>query len=200
MLGLLGRHFPRGGTLLVAGSGTGREALHLAREGYGVTGFDLVPVMVDASRRNATKMGIDAEFIVGDMFTLDLKGRVFDGAYITPLVYSFVSGRSRRVECLRRLGKHLKPGGEVVYSPHLMRHPRNVLRAALLWCLRRARGCSSNEFGDWYTWFLTPKGDLGKAFSRRFLVRQVVREARDAGFGHISREAMAHFVAGDFEA
>ncbi len=197
IVAMLARHFPPRAALLVVGSGAGREALHLAREGYRITGIDLVPEMVQASRRNAESAGLEAEFLVSDMTTLDLPGRRFDGAYITPLVYSFVPGRQRRIQALRRLGMHLHPGGRIVYSAHLIKTATHLLRAILTKGLRVVRRARQNEFGDWYTWFLTPRGDLGTAFSHRFLVRQVLSEARAAGYRLVVREGAGHFVAGE---
>src|SRR3989338_580121 len=111
---LLSRTFPAGGSVLVAGSGAGGEVIHLARQGYRVTGFDFLPEMVRAAEKNVAAAGVDAEFFAADMAELDWGGRAFDGIFVTPLVYSFVPGRARRVRCLDRLGRHLARGGSGV--------------------------------------------------------------------------------------
>ena len=49
-LDLLADHVPSGGRILVAGSGAGSKALHLARHGHRVVGLDAPPETVEAAR------------------------------------------------------------------------------------------------------------------------------------------------------
>lgn len=193
---LLSRTFPAGGSVLVAGSGAGGEVIHLARQGYRVTGFDFLPEMVRAAEKNVAAAGVDAEFFAADMAELDRRGPTFDGIYVTPLVYSFVPGRARRVRSLDRLGRHLARAGSVVFSAHLLGSPSQLMQAALAWARHalRGRGC---EFGDWFTWFLRPDGTIGKSYSHLFTVAGVLAEARQAGF-RACRKDGAYFVVADF--
>jgi SAM-dependent methyltransferase len=195
---LLTSLLPAGGSVLVAGSGAGGEAIHLARAGYRVTGFDILEEMVGSARSNAAAAGVEVEFVRADMAELDLPGRAFDGIYVTPLVYSFVPGRERRVRSLRRLGLHLAPGAPVVYSAHLIGSPSRFLDAALNW-VRRAPRRPGFEFGDWFTWFLRPDGTIGTAFTHLFTTSRVIREARSAGFPRCRRQG-GYFVASGFDA
>jgi SAM-dependent methyltransferase len=156
--------------------------------------------MVEASIRNARSAGLNAEFLNADMADLDLHDRTFDGAYITPLVYSFVPGRSRRIECLRRLGRHLTPGGAVIFSAHLVHRLSHLLRLLAVTMRRRLRRQRDSEFGDWFTWFLTPDGRIERAFSHRFFKWQVHAEARAAGFQSCEFVGQDHFVARGFRA
>lgn len=199
-LDLVGRWVHPGGVLLVPGSGVGREALHLARAGYKVIGVDLIPEMVQAAVRHATEEKLDAEFVCGDIATLDFGARRFDGVYMTPLVYSFIPGRERRIACLRQLGRHLVPGGAVLYSAHLVRRAGHLARLVAIAARRRLRQERRREFGDWFTWFLTPEGRLGTAFSHRFLRWQVRDEARAAGFRKWEDVGNSHFAASDHAA
>ena len=194
---LLVSTFPKGGSVLIAGSGAGGEAIHLARDGYRVTGFDFLQDMVRAAERNARAAACSVEFMVADMGELDLPGRSFEGIYVTPLVYSFVPTRARRVECLRRLGRHLRPDASVVFSAYLLRTPEQLLRILLTWARHGARD-PGYELGDWFTWFLRPDGSLGKSFCHLFRATRVIAEAREAGF-RTCRQAGAFFVARDFE-
>jgi SAM-dependent methyltransferase len=170
--------------------------IHLARQGYRVTGFDFLPEMVRAAEKNVAAAGVSAEFFAADMAELDRRGRTFDGIYVTPLVYSFVPGRARRVRSLDRLGRHLARGGSAVFSAHLLTSPSQYMQAALAWArhARRGRGC---EFGDWFTWFLRPDGTIGKSYSHLFTVASVLAEARQAGF-RACRKDGAYFVVADF--
>jgi SAM-dependent methyltransferase len=193
----LRRHLRPGGTVLVVGCGTGREALLLARAGYRACGFDLVPAMVEASRSSARRAGLDIEFFPADILTLDLGARRFDGAYVTQ-VYSFVRGRGRRVEALRRLGRHLSPGSRVIFSAHLFQNFTELIRATLVWALDRLHARWSGEFGDWYTWFLTPAGTIGASFKHLSLASHVRAEALEAGYHFVEHKAGGSFVAGEF--
>jgi SAM-dependent methyltransferase len=187
----------RGGSVLIAGSGAGGEALALARDGYRVTGFDFVPAMVESSRTHARDAALEAEFVLADLVTLDLGSRRFDAVYVTPLVYSFVSGRAGRVEGLLRLARHLVPGGPVIFTAYLIKDPIACLEVLLAW-MRRRPDCPAGDLGDWYTRFMTPQGTIGRSFVHRAFAWQVVREARAAGFGRVEMERGTHFVASGF--
>jgi hypothetical protein len=51
------------------------------------------------------------------------------------------------------------------------------------------------ERGDWYTWFLTPAGEIGASYVHLFgSVRQAVTEVREAGFRSV-RALGAHLIA-----
>lgn len=193
---LLEAVFPARGRVLVAASGAGGEAIQLARGGHRVTGFDVLENMVSAARRNASAAGVEVEFVQVDMADLDLPGRTYDGIYVTPLVYSFVPGRVRRLRSLRRLGMHLASGAPLVFSAHLMRSPWQYLQAGLTW-LHHAPRRRGFEFGDWFTWFLRPDGTIGTSFSHMFTVSAVVGETRAAGFRDCRLEG-AYFVATGF--
>ncbi|MFQ5877771.1 MAG: class I SAM-dependent methyltransferase [Acidobacteriota bacterium] len=193
---LIRRHLRPPGRLLVAGSGAGGEALRLAREGYDVSGFDFVPAMVAAGRRNAAAAGVHVRFFVADLVGLEPCGR-FGIVFVTPLVYSFIRGRGNRLRALRKLGRALEPDGAVIYTAQLVGGPLRRLQAFMAWTRHRRLGRAA-ELGDWYTWFVTPRGAIGKSFLRLFSSREVLDEARAAGFRTAERAGGAHFVARDF--
>ncbi len=195
-LEILRARLPRGGSVLIAGSGVGGEAIALAREGYRVTGFDFVPAMIESSRSHARAAGVEAEFVLADMVGLDLGPRRFDAVYVTPLVCSFISGRERRIEALRRLGRHVAPAGPVVFTAYFIRDAVAFFELLLVWLRRREQ--VGAEFGDWYTRFMTPQGTIGRSYVHRAFARQVIREARAAGFGRVGWERRSHFIASNF--
>jgi hypothetical protein len=102
------------------------------------------------------------------------------------------------VAALRALGRHLDPGGFVVYSAALIGAPLQWLELVLLWLGRRLSGRRHYEFGDWCTAFLTPAGDIGTSFLHRARPGAVRREARAAGFRVARREGAGHLVAEEF--
>jgi SAM-dependent methyltransferase len=192
------REFPTGARILVAGSGAGGEVIYLARQGYQVTGLDFAVGMVRQSRTNATAAGISVSLLQADLLNLELGDLRFDAVYFTPLVYSFLPGRPRRIESLRRLGLQLSPGGAVMFSVQRIRTIRRAIELALWWLISRMRS-DSVEYGDWFTSFLTAQGTIGRSFIHLFRVRWVVAEARSAGFRVIERCGPAHFLARGFQ-
>lgn len=189
---------PAGATVLVAGSGAGGECIALARRGFRVTGFDFVPSMIEASRRNAAARDVTVEFFGAEIADLDLGGRRFAAAYVTPLVYSFIPSRARRIASLRALGRHLTPDGIVVFSAALIARPLQWIELAALWLLRMPAGERNHEFGDWYTSFLTPSGTIGTSYLHRGSRARVLGEARAAGFSNVRWMETGYFVAGRF--
>ena len=101
---------PRGARVLDAGSGTGRIAGHLAAVGHDVVGVDGDPVLVAA----AAEEHPGPRFLTGDLAELDLPGRgiaePFDAIVCAGNVMTFLAP-STRVDVLRRLLAHLRPGG-----------------------------------------------------------------------------------------
>jgi tellurite methyltransferase len=63
-------------TLVDLGSGEGRDSIYFARRGYRVVGVDISSVGVRKAGRWATRLGIKARFIVGDIRTYRLRNRV----------------------------------------------------------------------------------------------------------------------------
>jgi len=101
---------PRRSRVLDAGSGTGRIAAHLAAVGHEVVGVDGDPVLVAA----AAEEHAGPQFLVGDLAELDLPAagipEPFDVIVCAGNVMTFLA-ESTRVEVLRRMRAHLRPGG-----------------------------------------------------------------------------------------
>ena len=55
--------------ILDLGSGSGEMVMGLAEKGFKTTGLELSPGLVEECRRLSGERGVDAEFVVGDMFT-----------------------------------------------------------------------------------------------------------------------------------
>lgn len=69
-----------GRKILDVGTGTGRAALLLAREGANVTAVDASSAMLAEARRRATEEGTGVQFLVGDAHALDFPDRSFEVA------------------------------------------------------------------------------------------------------------------------
>jgi SAM-dependent methyltransferase len=192
-LDVVARHARPGGDVLVCGCGAGGEAVHLARLGYKVTAFDALPEMIEAARQAAGAAGVTMSLLTRDLLAPGLGEERFGVIYMTPLLYSFVPGRARRVATLRRLAAHLAPGGCVLLSVQLYRGPWSWIQPRLAHAVRLLRR-DAGEAGDWYTSYLTPAGTIGTSFLRRFAAGEVIGEARAAGYADVVRLG-SHFVA-----
>jgi SAM-dependent methyltransferase len=194
-LGWLDRHVTRGGPVLVGGCGTGSEVVQIARRGYRATGIDVLPEMVAAARAQCAREGLDARFEVGDLAELDLPGRVFEGIYLSPSLYSFIAGRDRRIAMLRRLRNHLSSNGCLIFSVQHHRGARGWMMTTAAWLRRRTIAHRRIERGDWSTWFLTSRGAIGHSYVHRFERRAVGKELRDAGLRFLEQDESSYLAA-----
>ncbi|MFU2339148.1 class I SAM-dependent methyltransferase [Streptomyces albidoflavus] len=107
---------PPGGHALDLGCGPGRNALHLAAQGYRVDAVDLSPAALGWARERARAAGAAIRFHLGDAFAPDAVG--LTGPY--DLIHD--SGcfhhlpPHRRVSYLALLGRLLAPGGHLVLN------------------------------------------------------------------------------------
>ena len=110
--------FEPGHEILDVGCGTGWTTLFLAEAGFRATGLSLAPAEIEIATGRAERWGSAAEFVVGDMDSMDL-GRQFDGA----LVFDALHHSTRQSEVVERIGAHLRPGGWVLFGePSILHH------------------------------------------------------------------------------
>jgi SAM-dependent methyltransferase len=148
---LFSRVFPPASRVLVVGCGVGREARALARAGHRVVGIDAVARCIDVARREAGREGLDAAFEVRAAQELDDELGTFDAILCSSAVYEQMPTRGWRIELLRRLGRHVTPGGVLVLCAGW--NPTRGTRDALVDLLRRI---ARRLWGDG---FLTEPGD-----------------------------------------
>jgi SAM-dependent methyltransferase len=97
-----------GGPVLDLGCGTGRVALHLASRGYDAIGLDSDAELLAALERRAAGLSVrtvhaDArDFALGESVAL---------ALAPTHLLQLLPGSEDRVEALRRVAEHLRPGG-----------------------------------------------------------------------------------------
>ncbi len=98
------------GPLLELGCGTGRVALHLAAEGYEVTGLDSSPELLAELRRRASAAGLRLDGVVGEAreFALD---REFAAVLAPMQLVHLLGGPGGRGAMLERAAAHLRPAG-----------------------------------------------------------------------------------------
>jgi SAM-dependent methyltransferase len=77
------------GDVLDAGCGTGENALLIAALGLPVLGFDVAETALAMARENASKQGLDAEFVAADALRLDRLRRRFTTVLDSGLFHTF---------------------------------------------------------------------------------------------------------------
>ncbi len=95
-------------SVLDAGCGTGRIAVHLTGLGYAVVGVDVDATMLDQARAAAP----DLDWRLGDLATLDLD-RTFDLVLVAGNTIPLLEPGTLERTCVR-LAAHLAPGGRLV--------------------------------------------------------------------------------------
>lgn len=178
---------PRGGRVLVAGSGAGREAFALERLGFRVTGVDFSPRMVAAAQAEAVQRGSSVTFVEADLRSHDEAPSSFVAVVFTYDVYSFVPGRDDREALLRRLCGWLVPGGVLFLSARRTHGAWDRAVLSLQWLARAARG-GSEAWGDSHTRWLDASGTLRRSFVHVFTDRRLDREASAAALRRVSWE------------
>lgn len=119
-------------SVLELGCGTGRKLIPIAAQGRTCVGLDLSEEMLDEARRKAAARQVDVEWRQGDMREFDL-GRTFDLVFIAANSLLHLHDAESLVSCLRSVGRHLAPGGRLVFdifnpSPRILAEADGVRR------------------------------------------------------------------------
>jgi SAM-dependent methyltransferase len=113
-----------GGPLLDLACGTGRMAIHMALQGYEVTGVDVVPEMIARARQKAAERSVLIEWVVADARTFHL-GRQFPCIYMLMNAFQFLLTREDQEAMLARVREHLRPEGCFLFETRNP-SPRNL--------------------------------------------------------------------------
>jgi SAM-dependent methyltransferase len=113
-----------GARLLDAPCGEGRITSRLAGSGLEVVGVDASPTFVDRARRAATAEGIAADYVVGDLRRLPLRGP-FDAVICWFTSFGYFDDEENR-QVLAEFHRLLRPGGrllvETLHHDGVVRH------------------------------------------------------------------------------
>lgn len=180
LAGRIAEAVPRDATILVVGSGTGRECFALAAEGRPVAGVEFSPAMVAVSRKKAAERELGVEFHQADVRDHEVAAGTLGAVLFTYDVYSFLPRRADRVRLLRRTRAWLRPGGRVFLSARRLRTTWGLVLLCLQSLVLRRQ--TNAEWGDSHTRYIGADGRLQRSFVRVFTDLQLRSEIAAAGF------------------
>lgn len=109
-----------GGPVLEIACGTGRVAIPIAKQGFDLTGLDIVPGMLEVARSKAEAAGLPTRWVEGDARTFDL-GERFRFVYLTGNAFQAFLTNADQEALLRRVHAHLHEEGLFAFET---RNPR----------------------------------------------------------------------------
>jgi 2-polyprenyl-3-methyl-5-hydroxy-6-metoxy-1,4-benzoquinol methylase len=158
------------GSVLDLGTGQGRNAVHLAREGWAVTGLDISQVALDRARENAAKAGVSIQTVKAAYDTYDFGVEKWD-----MIVMDFAWAPISEPEFVAKVEKSLRPGGVVLFE-HFINNPQYPYPPMV-------RALNSEELKDYFSGFeilsydeKQGTADWGGPGSR--IVRMIARKIR----------------------
>jgi S-adenosylmethionine-dependent methyltransferase len=119
----LGQYLPSEGNILEIGTGAGRIAIDLAKQGHRLTAVDISEKMIQLCKRRASEEGLDdrVSCLVRDARKLgELKETPFDAVLMLGPLYHLIYRKDRET-ALKEAFNCLKPGG-IVFSSFISRY------------------------------------------------------------------------------
>ncbi len=124
---VIARHMEQKGTVLVLGTGVGRESIELAGQGYSVVGLDVQFAGLRRAQERARTTGVRIALVQASFLALPtLPGR-FDYVWLPSVMYSAIPGRRERQDWLRSLRPHLTVRGRAILSFMIVREPETAI-------------------------------------------------------------------------
>lgn len=180
-----GRFLRARGRVLLAGCGTGRDLIGLQLLGYDVTGLEPVAEVVELARQHLARRGMTASLETGLVETSELRGP-YDAVIFSNGCYSLIQSSAVRISALRRVARHLTPGGRVIASYHPARHRSRLGQ----WLTRAAARISKSgwipETGDTFSRDLFTPGLI--RYHHAFAPGEFARECEAAGLSLLADE------------
>jgi 2-polyprenyl-3-methyl-5-hydroxy-6-metoxy-1,4-benzoquinol methylase len=105
----------QGGPLLDLACGTGRVALHLAAQGYRVTGVDIMPAMIDQARQKAAARALAVDWVVADARDFQLNQQ-FPFVFMLMNAFQFLLTLADQEAMLACVREHLTAEGYFLFE------------------------------------------------------------------------------------
>src|SRR5919202_2510270 len=110
-----------GGPVLELACGTGLVAIPIARQGFAVTGLDVVPAMLDRARFKAQAASLPVRWVEGDARSFDLGSERFRLIFLTGNAFQAFLTNADQEALLGRVRAHLHDEGLFAFET---RNPR----------------------------------------------------------------------------
>ncbi len=117
-------NFPYGARILDIGSGLGREAFALFRQGFEVDGLDVSKDAVDKANEEAVLCDSKVRFYHYDGGHIPFGNGIFDIVIIWSQTFGLLYGKSYKDSFLKECKRVLKPEGLLSYSGHSLQYLR----------------------------------------------------------------------------
>jgi hypothetical protein len=110
------RYFEHCKTLMVLGSGGGREMYVLLQRGFEVDGFDCNTRLLDFSRQFLQRSGLTSTPGYAQPDHCPDNGKIYDGIILGWGAYTHVLGKNQRINLLKEINSHLQAGSPLLLS------------------------------------------------------------------------------------
>lgn len=114
--------FPRGAKILNIGSGMGREAFSLYRQGFEIIGLDISRYAVEQANEEALNTDCKVKFYHYDGLNIPYNNETFDIVIIWNQTFGLLYGVDYKKSYINECKRVLKPGGLFSYSGHHMQY------------------------------------------------------------------------------
>lgn len=113
---MVNRFFGTCQSILVLGSGGGREVYALAKQGFEIDGYECNKSLVESSQQMLHDKGIDASIEWVAPSHAPLNGKIYDGIILGWGAYIHVKGKENRIQLIKEMGTHIKSGAPLLIS------------------------------------------------------------------------------------
>lgn len=168
------RFFKRGDAVLNIGCGTGRESIALAKEGYIVTAFDIVPEMIAIAKQQARDHDVHVDFRVINALDMDFLPESFPFVFFSFNGIECILGRNNQEKVVRDVFTILKPGGYFILTS---RSGAAFGRRWLAWCwMLLTHPWQKHKWGPYYVLGDKRFGEYHIHYSSPFHIRSLARK------------------------
>jgi SAM-dependent methyltransferase len=129
---VLEHHMSGSGTVLVLGTGVGRESIAIAQHGYRVLGLELHFDALRWAVQRAVARKAPVWFVQGSFLAIPVTSASVDYILLPSVMYSAIPGRLARQAWLRSLRPFLKSKGRVILNFMVVREPETAIHRLTL--------------------------------------------------------------------
>lgn len=122
----------RPGTVLVLGTGVGRESIAIAQRGYRVVGLELHFDALHWAIQRATARGASVCFVQASFLAIPVRVGSVDYILLPSVMYSAIPGKRQRQTWLRNIRTSLKPQGRAILNFMVDREPETTTQRLTL--------------------------------------------------------------------